>query len=178
MPDVDEEIKAHTAEELVVLLAIGPKGCSWEKLRHKVRIIAPAFRLLFDWEFIDFAIEGKEISEDTLWGILSLAKNRTLWVKKRKYCVTTEFGARVYQRLLEKISEKNAVLSKFIDCLHGMDVSALRLLADWFAKAKTVEFSDIGEFDELVVAAGEKMVRFVIDGDLGLKYEADRGVAE
>ena len=98
MPDVDEEIKAHTPE------------------------------------------------------VLSSAKNRTLWVKKRKYCVTTELGARVYQRLLEKVYEKNAVLSKFIDCLHGMDVYALRLLADWFA--------------------------IVIDGDLGLKYEADRGVAE
>jgi hypothetical protein len=178
MVDIDEEIKAHTPEELVVLLAIGPNGCSWEKLRHKVRIIAPAFRLLFGWEFVDFAIEGKEISDDTLWGILSSAKNRTLWVKKRKYCVTTELGARVYQRLLEKISEKNAVLSRFIDCLHGLDVSALRLLADWFAKAKTMEFSDLGEFDELMVVAGEKRVRFVIDGNLGLKYEADIGVAE
>jgi len=168
-PDVDEEIKAHTPEELVVLLAIGPNGCNLEKLRHKVQIIASAFRLLFGWEFVDFAVEGK-ISDETLWEILSSAKNRTLWVKKSKYCVTTEFGARVYQRLLEKISEKNAVLSRFIDSLHRLDVSALQLLAEWSAKAGAMEFSDLGEFDELVVVAGEKRVRFVREGDLIHKY--------
>ena len=178
MLDVDEEIKAHTPEELVVLLAIGPNGCGLEKLKHKTRIIAPVFRLLFGWEFVDFAIERNEISNDTLWEILSSAKNRTLWVKKSKYCVTTELGARVYQRLLEKISEKNAVLSRFINCLHGMDVSALRLLADWFAKARAVEFSYLGEFDELVVVAGEKRVRFVVEGNLIHRYEADRRVVE
>ena len=168
--DVDEEIKAHTPEELVVLLAVGPNGCSWEKLRLKTQIIASAFRLLFSWEFVDFAVGGKEISDETLWEILGSAKNRTLWVKKRKYCVTTEFGARVYRRLLEKISEKNVALSKFIDRLHGLDVSALQLLADWSAKAKAMEFYDIGEFDELVVVAGEKGVRFVREGDQIHKY--------
>jgi len=164
--DVDEEIKAHTPEELVVLLAIGPNGCSWENLRLKTRIIASAFRLLFGWEFVDFAVGGREISDETLWEIFGSTKNRTLWVKKRKYCVTTEFGARVYHRLLEKISEKNDVLSKFIDRLHGLDISVLQLLADWSAKARAVEFLDLGEFDELVVVAGEKRVRFVREGDL------------
>jgi hypothetical protein len=168
--DVDEEIKVHTPEELVVLLAVGPNGCSWEKLRRRVQIIASAFRLIFGWEFVDFAVGGKEISDETLWEILGSAKNRTLWVKKSKYCVATEFGARVYRRLLEKISEKNAVLSRFIDCLHGLDVSALQLIADWSAKAKAMEFSYPGEFDELVVVAGEKRVRFVRDGDMIHRY--------
>jgi hypothetical protein len=163
--DVDEEIKAHTPEELVVLLAIGPNGCSLEKLRHKTQIISSAFRLLFGWEFVDFAVGEREISDETLWEILGSAKNRTLWVRKRKYCVTTEFGARVYQRLLEKISKKNAVLSKFIDRLHGLDVYALKLLADWSAKAKAMRFYDLGEFDELVVVAGVKKVLFVREGD-------------
>ena len=134
--DVDEEIKAHTPEELVVLLAIGPNGCDWEKLRYKTRIIASAFRVLFGWEFVDFAIERNEISDDTLWEILSSVKNRTLWVRKRKYCITTELGARVYQRLLEKISEKNMALSKFIDCLHELDVSTLQLFTDFWQNTR------------------------------------------
>jgi hypothetical protein len=72
--------------------------------------------------------------------------------------------------LLEKISEKNAELSKFIDRLHRLDVSALQLLADWSAKARAMEFLDLGEFDELVVVADEKRVRFVKEGDLIRKY--------
>ena len=36
--DVDEEIKAHTNESLVLLLAIGPRSCSFQKLKCKVQL--------------------------------------------------------------------------------------------------------------------------------------------
>jgi len=139
--DVDEEIRAHTEEELAVLLAIGPKSCSWEKLRCKVQIVASVLKSL-GWEFVD-------LSDETVWEILCSAKNRTLWIKKRKYCITTEFGAKVYYRLLERISEKNVEASRFIDRLHGMSAFDLHLLAGWFARAKSVEFLDLGKIVNL-----------------------------
>ena len=122
--DVDEEIRAHTEEELAVLLAIGPKSCSLEKLKCKVQVVVSVLKSL-GWEFVD-------LSDETVWEILCSAKNRTLWIKKRKYCITTELGAKVYHRLLERISEKNVGASKFIDRLHEMSISDLRLLTDWF----------------------------------------------
>jgi DNA-directed RNA polymerase subunit RPC12/RpoP len=136
--DVDDEIRAHTKEELAVLLAIGPKGCSWEKLRHKIRIVESLLRLL-GCEFVD-------LSDETVWEILSSAKNRTLWVKKRGYCITTELGAKVYHRVLELVSERNRMASRVIDFLHGWSVSSLQTLADWLATAKSIEFMRAAEY--------------------------------
>jgi len=158
--DVEEEIRAHTKEELAVLLAIGPKGCSWEKLRHKVRIVELLLRSL-GWEFVD-------LSDETVWEILVSAKNRMLWVKKRSYCITTEFGARVYNRLLELISKKNAKIAEFVDFLHKLRVSDLQLLADWSAKAESMEFLDIGNIDDvekIVFVFGEKRVEIFSRSD-------------
>jgi len=156
------EERAHTEEELVVLLALGPRGCSWEKLRHKIRIVELLLKSL-GWEFID-------LSDETVWEILSSAKNRTLWVKKRGYCITTEFGARIYNRLLEGISKKNIRVAEFVDFLHKLRVSDLQLLADWFMKAKSIElieFIDLGEYSlaELELVIDGKEVRFVEESD-------------
>jgi hypothetical protein len=133
--DVDEEIKAHTSESLVLLLAIGPRGCSFQKLRCKIQIVAAIIKSLYSCEL--------DVCDETVWELLSSAKNRTLWIKKRKYCITTELGAKVYYRLLEKISEKSAKASKFIDQLHGMSISDLHLLAGWFARTKSVDFLNV-----------------------------------
>jgi hypothetical protein len=154
--DVEEEIKTHTEEELVILLAIGPKGCNWQKLVHKVRIIASVFKSFFSWEFID-------LSDETIWEILSSAKNQTLWIKKRGHCITTELGTKAYYYLLEKISKKSAEFSKFIDLLHRLSVSDLQMLADWFTRAKSVEFLDLGKFADLMLATGGKEIQ-ISDG--------------
>jgi hypothetical protein len=147
--DVEEEIKVRTEEELAVLLAVGPKGCSWEKLRYKIRIVELLLKSL-GWEFID-------LSDETVWEILSSAKNRTLWIKKRGHCITTELGTKAYYCLLEKISKKNTEFSKFIDLLHRLSVSDLQMLADWFTRAKSVEFLDLGKFADLMLAGGKEI---------------------
>jgi hypothetical protein len=59
--DVDEEIKAHTNESLVLLLAIGPRGCSFQKLKCKVQIVATVIRSLYNCELCPFKFRTREV---------------------------------------------------------------------------------------------------------------------
>jgi hypothetical protein len=63
--------------------------------------------------------------------------------------------------LLERISEKSAEASRFIDRLHEMSTFDLHLLAGWFARAKSIKFLNVDvSIEDLVLVVDGKEIQF------------------
>jgi hypothetical protein len=162
--EVIREISVHTNEELTVLLAIGPKGCNFQRLRYKVPIVASIVRSFCNIDLANMDISNAEALAGTLADILSDTKNSTLWEHEGKHCKLTYLGLSVYDYLLSlmgRISGKS--VPRFIDLLNRAEVgiSKLQLLADWLVKAGSVKFIDA---EEPVLVVDGKEVRLLGGG--------------
>ena len=156
--EVIREISTHTNEELTVLLAIGPKGCSFQRLRYKVPIVASLVRSFCKIDLANMDITDAEALAGTLAEVLSDTKNSTLWEHEGKHCKLTPLGLGVYDYLLSlmvRISGKS--VPRFIDLLNRAEISSskLQLLADWIVKARSVEFIDAK--DPVLVVDGKEV---------------------
>jgi hypothetical protein len=98
--EIIKEISAHTNEELTVLLAIGPKGCSFQRLRYKVPIVASLVRSFYNIDLSGMDATDAETFARTLAEILNNTKNSTIWKREGEYYRLTPLGLGVYDYLL------------------------------------------------------------------------------